>query len=403
MKRFGLALLFTIVLPLQSQNPEPSQSSFRLLDMQFSNSQGEEGVTTFDYNEDGSIRIALWHLMNGSRSSINFHRYDKNGQFIEKHRQFSDGLTSTNLYFYDEEGRLLKDIFQRSDGLAGKTIYTYNKQGFQQMAICENLNGWFSGEIVYHCDENGKKDSASLVKEKQEVGTIQYTYDEKGNLKSEFWDFGPSYNQTFTYVYETVPSEQPRFFSSSNAFLPVQSDYRLIKENYSFTGMAGGPSFFTYSDSGKLILKSFERSDGVKTETHYLYKANGQLYKSYRMFAAGGSSIYFYETSPSGKLAKRSFIKADGTSGHEFYHYTPSGEMSSAEWNNFDAWLTGILNFSSEDGNLAKGHFKGTGEKPFDADLTFDYDSTGNMKKISWVFSFGKSQVYEFDYEAKTK
>ena len=37
------------------------------------------------------------------------------------------------------------------------------------------------------------------------------------------------------------------------------------------------------------------------------------------------------------------------------------------------------------------------GEK-FDAEIYFENDEFGNIAKIHWVFSFGKTQTYTFHY-----
>ena len=65
-------------------------------------------------------------------------------------------------------------------------------------------------------------------------------------------------------------------------------------------------------------------------------------------------------------------------------------------YKNFDSWLTGAITFEyNKNGNLSRGHFKG---EKVDAEIFIENDDFGNISKIHWVFSFGKTQTYTFQY-----
>ncbi|OQX95304.1 hypothetical protein B6I21_06100 [candidate division KSB1 bacterium 4572_119] len=95
---------------------------YRLFKLHYENSSGEKGVTTFDSDKDGNLTVAVWELLDGSRSSINFYTYDKNGNLEKKYREFSDSLFSTQLYEYDSKGNLIYQSYERSDGRKGSTM-----------------------------------------------------------------------------------------------------------------------------------------------------------------------------------------------------------------------------------------------------------------------------------------
>lgn len=72
--------------------------------------------------------------------------------------------------------------------------------------------------------------------------------------------------------------------------------------------------------------------------------------------------------------------------------------MNKSEYKNFDYWLNGSLSFKhDENGFLKTVFFKG--KDGFDAQIFFTTNEDGNITKIHWEFSFGKTQTYEFEYE----
>ena len=397
----SLLTIFFLILLISCKTGNKDKSDcikYRLLRLYYENSSGENGRTTFDYDEKGILDKAIWELSDGSRMSLNFYKYDNNGNLINKYREFSDTLTSNQFYEYDDNGNLIKEIFQRSDGVSGIATYEYYKNSRLISADCNGLNGWFHGEINYIYDETGRKQKADIIQKGKNTGIILYSYDDNNNLIKECWDFSGKWNQTFIYEYEKCQSILPQFYTSSNAFIINNSEYRIIKESYDYASNTGGPSYYIYNNNGKLLNKRFERSDGFSTETTYLYDHQGKLTKSYRKYSNGLCAVFTYEFNNLRKLAMRSFERTDGATGSEFYDYGEKSKLIHADWENFDSWLTGTIEFTyNENGRLSKGYFHGT--KDFDAKLNFEYDKTGNLTKICWNFSFGEKQTYLFEYE----
>jgi len=376
---------------------KPDEKKLRLNKLQYENSSGEQGATTFQYNEYGIMYKAKWQLLDGSRSSLNFHTFDENGNMIQKYREFSDGLTSNLLYQYDEKGKLISEKFDKSDGVTGTTNYIYDQTGEQVKADCQGLNGWFFGNLICKYGENGKKVGASIEQKGKNVGTISYTYEEEGNLKKEYWDFSGNWNQTFIYEYKEYKNSFPVFYTSSNVFISNTSKFRLIEEQYDYNKENSGPSYFEYDKKSKLVKKVFERTDGLKTATTFEYSPNGILKQSFRKYSNGLTAKFTCKYNGNRRLVNRTFERSDGVKGKERYEYDGKWNLTKAIYDNFDTWLTGSVSFKhDENGNLVNGHFKG---EKFNADISFDTDEHGNVVKIHWEFSFGATQTYWFKYE----
>ncbi|MBN2070993.1 MAG: hypothetical protein JW814_06000 [Candidatus Krumholzibacteriota bacterium] len=370
----------------------------RLFRLHYENTSGENGVSTYGYDAAGNIDYGVWELLDGSRFSINYYTCNSNGDVEKKYREFSEGRTSLTEYNYDGAGNLVSEVFERSDSVSGVTYYEYDKAGRRVKADCRGLNGWFHGLLYYTIDESGQTTGADILREGKKIGSIIYEYDEHGDLAMEEWDFDGTWKQTFIYEYGTYRNDDSTRYTSANPFLSRSGGHRLSGEKYDYSGEIGGPSFFEYDDKGKLVRKIFKRSDGFSTETFYIHDSEGRLTRSFRKYSNGLSANFAYEYDGDRKLLKRSFHRSDGRSGSESYHYDKEGVLVSAEYINFDLWLTGEIEFSHrEDGRLETGLFKG--KDGMGADISFSWDENGNLEQIDWLLSSGKNQSYTFEYE----
>lgn len=385
----GFFLLTLIFIPLTAK----PNNELRLKNTHYSNSSGEKGVTHLYYSLENKNYKAKWELLDGSRHSINYHFLDENGNLIRKYREFSDSLTSNNFYKYNSDGNLIEDYFERSDGVKGVAWYKY-EDGKKVEAECRGLNGWFFGFIKYeYLDDILIK--GIIQKEGKEIGFIDYKYDDNRNLLTEYWSFG-KWNQTFTYEYEPVNNIIPELYSYSSPFLNPTKEFIIHEENYNWNEEQGGPSIYEYK--GNKLVRKIYRYDTLETITTYEYNEAGLLMKSFRNYSDGRKAEFSYHYKQNNQLIRRLFFASNGFEGSESYQYDENGRLLEAKWDKFDTWLTGTITFEyDEDNRLKSGFFKG--ENNFDADLSFEVDKNGNLTKIYWDFSFGKTQTYWFKYD----
>lgn len=400
---FGIAYLLVICsIFIGCSNDTAPQTEdakmIRITKLQYENTSGENGVTTFFYDDNGLMTKARWELLDGSRYSENYLSLNKRGQVIRKYREFSDNLTSDNWYEYDDDGNLIGEKFERSDGNTGTTQYIYDENNKRTKADCDGLNGWFFGDIDYNHNDEGRIVSADITRDGENIGTIAYTYNEHDSLETEIWDFGGEWGQTFRYEYEEYQMPQRINYTSANVFIANPDKYRVKIENYDYNNEQGGPSYYEYETGGKLVKKTFERSDGLKTETTFEYNDIGLLLKSYRAYHDGKTGTFEYVYNGNRKLIERLFKRSDGFEGSEYYEYDGKGLLKKALYKGFDTWLNGEITFThDEQGNLITGFFKG--ENDFDANIEFTCSDSGNVTKIHWKFTFDQTQTYQFEYE----
>ncbi len=392
MKNIITASLLGFFLILSLYAYSNKSADVRLKNLHYENSLGEKGITHFYYSQENKNYKAKWELLDGSRYSINYHFLNDDGNLIRKYREFSDSITSNNFYKYDDQGNLIEDYFERSDKVKGIVWYKYKKRKKVE-AECRGLNGWFYGIIKYQY--SGEQISKGIIYiDGREAGSIEYSYDEKGNLMKEFWDFGGRWNQTFTYEYEIPVNSIPKYYTYSSPFLKPTKNYIIEKEDYNWNSEKGGPSYYEY-DGNKLIKKIY-RYGNSETITNYEYDEQGLLMKSFRRYKDGRKAEFSYHYNENNQLIRRLFYGENGFVGDESYQYDETGKLIKAHWNKFDTWLTGDIIFQYEDDKLIKGKFKADNYK---ADLTFEFDQFNNLTKIHWEFNIGNTQTYEFKYK----
>jgi len=394
MKKNKISILVILLFVIKIQLIANTNNNYRLKYLHYENSLGEKGKTTLFYSQNNRNYKAKWELLNGKRSSINYHFLDENNNLIRKYREFSDSITSNNFYKYDNNGNLIEDYFERSDNIKGIVWYKY-KEGKKVEAECRGLNGWFFGYIQYKYSNNVLSEGL-IFKEGKQIGFIEYTYDEKGNLITEHWDFNGKWTQTFTQEYEEVNSKLPEFYSYSSPFLNETTEFIVKEEGYDWNNEKGGPSFYEYK--GNKLVRKVYKFDSLETITTYVYDNDGLLMKSFRNYSDGRKAEFSYHFNKDRQLVRRLFHGGNGFIGSESYEYDQKGRLIEAKWNKFDTWLSGTITFEySANNEFKSGVFKGNDN--FDADLDFEVDKKGNLIKIYWDFSFDKTQTYSFKYE----
>jgi len=220
-------------------------------------------------------------------------------------------------------------------------------------------------------------------------------YDRDGHLKSETWNLGGKWSQTFSYEFEPVPV---RIFSASSPLVMMNHGFRVTGESYDFNSQGGGPSYYSYDATGRLISKVFERADGLKTETSYVFDEAGNLVSSHRSYHDGRKAEFSYSYDDSRRLSGKKFRQSTGEEGFETYVYDRLGRLAGASYRNMDFWLNGELKFAYDSwGHLETGQF--AGQDGLDAELDFETDQHGNVLRIHWNFSNGMTQAYTFDYK----
>jgi len=397
MQNLIFILIITITVlntTLYSQPFGEAMPEYKITELLYENSSGEKGITYFRYNNQNKLIKAMWSLDDKSRYSINYYENDSNGNLASAFRDFSDGIISYECFNYDTIGNKISEYFYRSDGINGSAVYTYNSNKLIQAKFI-NYKGWLNGILKIQYNKNNKKNKGVLLKNGNIICNISYDYDSTGNLIREFWDFNGKWSQTNNYIY-AKKNQSIRFYSSP--YLSSESNYRISKEYYTYNDEIGGTSLYYYNEYGLLVKKVYTRSDNFITNTFFNYNTKERLVISKRIYSDSSADIFTYNYDEENNLIKRNLFKADTLYGFEAYLYNSDGEFIKAYLRNFDGWLSGTINFKSNElGKITNGDF--IGENGLNASIIFRYNQKNLISEIKWNFTSGKFQKYNFEYE----
>ena len=399
MKKVLLVLLAAVVSNLYSQPVEmrePSPRPARLVRLDYDNSSGEKGATFFDHGENGLIERALWELESGERYSLNVYAYDERGRLIEKAREYSDHKDTVQLYRYDDRNRLVAEEFLQGDISKGVTTYEYDARDRIALIRCHAYNGWIEGTITIRYDDKGLRTGAELIQEGKAAARIAYEYDDTGDLTSETWEFASGWEQTFRYRYDMKAGTSGVVYASPNPFV-VNGTEPVRREDYTYGDKVGGPSSYRYGESGKLLEKTYERSDGLTTRTFYLFGTDGLLLRALRSCSDNTSALFRFRYDTDRRMTSKEFFASDGSHGKDVFTYDPSGALSEAEFVNSDRWLNGTMAIVESKRSLpSRGVYKD--KAGFGAGVSFEYDQRSLLTRIVWRFSDGTEQIYRYSY-----
>lgn len=196
--------------------------------------------------------------------------YDENGVLLSKEEKLSNDVTKTYTYTYDEMGRLLKEAVKKvspynsSYDSASKTKtengsieYTYNEQGdVINKYVIEAIGLPYNDEYIYEYDDSGKKISVYSLTEDE---TTYFTYNEQGQLIKEEDEYGSvhsfEYDQNGNLVKETLGSGGvvEYTYDEHNNLIKMVENYNIGEYNE-----IKNIHRYTYNEHGVLSVYSFK-------------------------------------------------------------------------------------------------------------------------------------------------
>lgn len=137
---------------------------------------------TYEYNENGNlIQKDSWYDSNKSKpKTSDIFEYDENGNVKREKRQYNDNTESYMYvdYEYDENNRPITEIIKEKDGTLYNTITrTYDNNGNILTEYAEN-GEWYNTEIRVYDDKNRCISKKGMKKDGTIVVDVEYEYEE---------------------------------------------------------------------------------------------------------------------------------------------------------------------------------------------------------------------------------
>lgn len=261
-----------------------------------------------------------------------------------------------------------------------------------------------SGNLLLQSIHNGLNDGSLEVSGGGKATREEYTYDEKGRLKTMamvYTDGEKESRDVYTYTYDAAGNLTKKEFASINGQKTIwvyTYDERgnCVKEEYGDEGDADITITYTYNEVGQLLLRyqTYGGSDGWQ-KTEYSYDANGNLIKDAFLTSNGSGWTYEYT------------YDADGTQ-TSYSHTLPD------EPNHWQKWYIEGNQKISE--SLSQGYIYEKSVSVDDkciywyfrrgSDVTeteFTYDENGNrLTQLWWSGGQGEYTVYTYDEQGNS-
>ena len=181
-------------------------------------------------------------------------------------------------------------------------------------------------------------------------------------------------------------------------FLPDATDARVSCMGYSNTSGEKGMTTFHYRRDGVMHASTWMLQDQSRhSANYYVYDNSGQMVEKYREFSDGLTSTDTYEYDAAGHRVKEIFMRSDGVGGYAVYHWSERGVLLEAECDKYKGWFTGHLDYEYENGRVAGARIRRDGENI--GSIEYRYDPSGHMLSEVWTFDSQWSQSFTYAWE----
>lgn len=177
-----------------------------------------------------------------------------------------------------------------------------------------------------------------------------------------------------------------------------KSKQRLVKLHYDNSSGEKGVTIYEYDANGIAQTAVWKLLDGTRLSHNYLtYDQSGNLILKYREFSDGLISFNRYEYDDKNNLIRETFERSDSVTGQAYYHYDQKGMLRQADCRGLNGWFFGIIGYEYSEDRRVAAKILNEGE-PIGA-ITYRYNQSGNLQSETWEFQSGWSQQFIHEYE----
>ncbi|MBO5842377.1 MAG: RHS repeat protein [Clostridia bacterium] len=251
-------------------------------------SESETGVFEYEYDQNKRLVKALY---NGSM--INEYASDDVGNLVKETIWSGDTPISGREYVYDDQGNLIQEKELRGMldlpylQLSYTIDYTYDQDGNMTSMTVTYQNG-STARTDYVYDKDG-----NLIREERGAVVVEYVYDSKGNIleeKNNSTAVQYTYDQN-GHLTQKISKNLTSGYVEYSFIYEYDGNGNVIKETQEsqMNGHYKGVTSYTYDKNGNLIQKALS------------YNSNGNDYAQNFVYDSHGNLIEYTQASPGGQ------------------------------------------------------------------------------------------------------
>lgn len=256
------------------------------------------------------------------------------------------------------------------------------------------------GNLLSQPINNGLNDGSLETAGGGKATREEYTYDEKGRLKTMsmvYTDGEKESRDVYTYTYDDTDHLEKKEFDQSNGqkhtwVYTYDEKGHCVKEESGGEGYRDVMVTYTYNEAGKLLLRyeTYGDSDSWQ-KTEYTYDANGNVLTNAYLTSNGIGWTYEYTYDANGVQTSYSHTLPDNP--HHWQKWYMDGdkkiyESSEHDGNNYSKSI-------EKDDKILYSYFRRGGDVTEDY---YTYDEVGNvLTHLWWSGGQGDYTIYTYD------
>ncbi len=177
-----------------------------------------------------------------------------------------------------------------------------------------------------------------------------------------------------------------------------EKDQRVINLHYDNSSGEKGITVYDYDANGIAQTATWKLLDGTRHSHNYLtYDQSGNLILKYREFSDGLISFNRYEYDDKNNLIKETFERSDSVAGQTYYHYDQKGILKLADCRGLNGWFYGIIEYEYSEERRIGASILNKGDTI--GKITYNYNQFGNLQSETWEFRSGWNQHFRYEYQ----
>lgn len=160
------------------------------------------GPSYYHYNDREQLEKKVFIRSDSVQLDI-YYQYSDEGLIEKSWRSFDDGSKTIFYYTYNKTGQILSRRFQKTDESTGEELYDYDENGRIKSVQYNNFDGWLNAKATIYYDLYDRPVKADLFGQKVKDGTIDFSYDNFGNMIFMHWQITPEIFQDYSFEYES--------------------------------------------------------------------------------------------------------------------------------------------------------------------------------------------------------